>query len=183
MKGWLPCPPHSPDPPCCTRCPWPCCHPSMSPPTTLRPLCLHRNFAAWIDWEAQAYPDPPLASAGHCAPDSPSPQLSSSDMSLQSGLRSQRYSRATHSLWLWQANSVSVQTLEIWGTVGLEGVREAGGRLVKGQHRHCMAGRGHRCPASGHVVSGRLSEGKEHVVDTSAAHTGRGICDHSLTRP
>lgn len=104
-------------------------------------------------------------------------------MSLQSGLRSQRYSRATHSLWLWQANSVSVQTLEIWGTVGLEGVREAGGRLVKGQHRHCMAGRGRRCPASGHVVSGRLSEGKEHVVDMSAAHTGRGICDHSLTRP
>lgn len=53
-------------------------------------------------------------------------------MSLQSGLRSQRYSRATHSLWLWQANSFSVHTLEIWGTVGLEGVRAAGGRLMGG---------------------------------------------------
>lgn len=30
------------------------------------------------------------------------------------------------------------------------------------------------CPASGHVISGRLSEGKEHVVDTSIAHTGHG---------
>lgn len=53
-------------------------------------------------------------------------------MSLQSGLRSQRYSRAIHSLWLWQANSVSVQTLGIWDTVGLEGVREADGRLMEG---------------------------------------------------
>lgn len=54
-------------------------------------------------------------------PSSLSPQLSSSDMSLQSGLRSQRYSRGTHSLWLWQANSFSVQTLGYWSTRGIGG--------------------------------------------------------------
>lgn len=106
-------------------------------------------------------------------------------MSLQSGLRSQRYSRATHSLWLWQANSFSVQTLGMWATVGSEGVREAGGRLVEGG----MDGTGTAglgvgwCPASGHVISGRLSEGKEQMVGTSTAYTGHGICGSSLTPP
>lgn len=50
-------------------------------------------------------------------------------MSLQSGLRSQRYSRAMHSLWLWQANSASVHSLETWGTAGVgEGQRGRQGR-------------------------------------------------------
>lgn len=49
-------------------------------------------------------------------------------MSLQSGLRSQRYSRGTHSLWLWQVNSASVQTLENWGTVGVRGRQRGRGR-------------------------------------------------------
>lgn len=48
-------------------------------------------------------------------------------MSLQSGLRSQRYSRAMHSLWLWQANSASVHTLETWGTAEV-GQGQWGGR-------------------------------------------------------
>lgn len=64
-------------------------------------------------------------------PNSFSPQLSSSDMSLQSGRRSQRYSRATHSLWLWQANSVSVQTLGRWGTVGQGGCRRESGSWLR----------------------------------------------------
>lgn len=111
----------------------------------------------------------PLASLGHGCPDSVSPQLSSSDMSLQSGRRSQRYSRGTHSLWLWQANSVSVQTLGTWGTVEVRGVRGSSRR------------RGGRAGLNREWAScGRHSKYKRPLASASVAHTGYEAHGNSL---
>lgn len=118
-------------------------------------------------------------------PESPSPQLSSSDMSLQSGLRSQRYSRATHSLWLWQANSVSVQTLGTWGTVGLEGVREAGRRWMEGIKDDIGTARlgvgfGALCQAMWFLADSARARS---TWWTHPQHTRHRICGSSLTSP
>lgn len=75
-----------------------------------------------------------------------------------------------------------MQTLAIWGTVGLEGGRGAGGRLmggVKGSSGTAKLGVGFGA-VSGHVVLGRLSKGKEHMVDTSTAHMSY-VCGTGLT--
>lgn len=142
-----------------------CYHPSCIPAYLLQtPLPAANPPRPRLTWRSRHTPALPWPLEAAVSPHSPSPQSSSSDMSLQSGLRSHRYSRATHSLYRWQANSASVQTLENWGTVGVGGSqrrrREVAGRC-HGQHRHGRAGRGLWCPVSGCVVSSRLSKGRE----------------------
>jgi hypothetical protein len=103
--------------PCCTGpLPYLCCPPTPTQ-ALLRALCLPQTLTAQLTLRPRCSRPPPHTPTAIVPPTAPSPQLSSSDMSLQSGRRSQRYSNATHSLWLWQANSASVQTLGTWGTV------------------------------------------------------------------
>lgn len=145
----------------------------MSLPTSLRPLCLHPTLTTLIDWQAQAYPDLSLASAGHCAPRQPLttielirhvPAVRPPVTAILQG----------HTLIVAVAGKLRLRAdsgdLGHCGVGGSQrGRRKVDGRR-QGQLRHCQAGRGLWCPVSGHVVWGRLSKGKEHMVDTSTAH-------------
>jgi hypothetical protein len=84
-------------PPCFLKSLSSLCHQSFSTSTSFRAICLPQTLVAQMSLGySPALGRPP--GTPFEVPNSSSPQLSSSDMSLQSGLRSQRYSRATHSL-------------------------------------------------------------------------------------
>lgn len=159
-----------------------CYHPSCIPAYLLQtPLPAANPPRPRLTWRSRHTPALPWPLEAAVSPHSPSPQSSSSDMSLQSGLRSHRYSRATHSLYRWQANSASVQTLENWGTVGVGGSqRRRRKEDVTGSTGTAGLGGGFGVPCQ---AAWFLADSAKAESNGGHIHSTRGTCGSDLPQP